>query len=262
MAYNFAYSNPKYRQKQAQITKKNWQLGVFDFKIKPKVKLICLNPKCSKFFYVKPHYLKIRKYCSSACSATVNNCRRMISKATGLKISQALKGTHLKTPRPLIPRLKVICQNSLCQKVMLLPPWQAKIRKFCSNACAMKVIGGKTTSPKASKGKSGIRNDIDPNICFYSTWEANIARVYNLIGIKWLYAPKIFNLGEHTYRPDFYLPDFNTYIEVKNYMGDYSLKRDQTFRKRYSKIKLELILKNKYLDIKSEYKYFIKNWEY
>jgi hypothetical protein len=68
-----------------------------------------------------------------------------------------------------------------------------------------------TTSPKASKGKPGIRPDINPSICFYSTWEANVARVFNLVGIKWQYGPKIFDLGQHTYRPDFYLPTENIY---------------------------------------------------
>lgn len=69
---------------------------------------------------------------------------------------------------------------------------------------------GQTTSPKASKGKPGI-------ICFYSTWEANIALMYTYQRVVWHYAPKIFNLGQHTYRPDFYLPAEDTYIEVKNY---------------------------------------------
>ena len=64
--------------------------------------------------------------------------------------------------------------------------------------CAISVTGRLTKSPKASKGKNGIRLDIDPNINFYSTWEANVARVYNLVGLKWTYAPKLFDLGEHT----------------------------------------------------------------
>ena len=89
-----------------------------------------------------------------------------------------------------------------------------------------------------------------------------MARIYNLVGIKWLYAPKIFNLDKHTYRPDFYLPDFDTYVEVKNYLGSYSLERDQNFRKLYPNIKLELILKVDYIEIKSNYKYFITNWEF
>jgi len=109
---------------------------------------------------------------------------------------------------------------------------QAEItRKYCCIHCLITTIGRRTTSPKASKGKPGVRIDVSPAICFYSTWEANIARVFNLVGIKWVYAPKIFNLGEHTYRPDFYLPDFDSY--------------------------LELILKKEYTEIKFNYKYFM-----
>lgn len=158
------------------------------------------------------------------------------------------------------PKITLICLG--CKKKFKVVPYLAKRRKYCSSLCAITTIGKRTTSPKASKGKSGIREDINPNVCFYSTWEANIARVFNLVNVRWNYAPKIFNLGKHTYRPDFYLPDFDTYVEVKNFLGDYSLERDQIFRKRYPNIKLELILKEDYLEIKSNYKYFIKNWEY
>ena len=127
--------------------------------------------------------------------------------------------------------------------------------------CAIKTIGAQTTSPKTSKGKSGVRIDIDPNICFYSTWEANTARVFNLVNLRWQYAPRIFSLGKHTYRPDFYLPDFDTFIEVKNFLGSYSLQRDFLFRKIYPNIKLDLILKNHYLEIKSYYKDLVDLWE-
>ncbi len=150
----------------------------------------------------------------------------------------------------------------MCRKTISLPPYLAKRQKYCSNRCAISVVGKLTTSPKASKGKPGIRIDISPIICFYSTWEANVARVFNLVEIRWEYAPRIFDLGEHTYRPDFYLPDFDTYVEVKNFMGEYSLNRDKQLRKLYPDIKLDLILKDEYNEIKLNYKYFIKNWEY
>lgn len=263
MGRHFSYSDPEYRKKQAEITKKYWRLGTFDFKVKPKIELTCQNPKCSKCFYVEPHNSLIRKYCSRSCSAIVNSPGRIMPEVVKLKISQALKGSHPHVPPTRFAhRLEVVCQNDLCKKVMFLPPWLAKRRVYCSTACAMKVIGSQTTSPKASRGISGIRKDINSKICFYSTWEANIARIFNLIGIKWVYAPKIFDLGEHTYRPDFYLPELDTYIEVKNFMGEYSLNRDKQFRKLYPNIKLDLILKKEYVEIKANYKYFIKNWEY
>jgi hypothetical protein len=200
-------------------------------------------------------------FCSQSCAASFNNTGRKQSLSTKSKISKSISSLPKDFwNRPLKPKITLTC--AACDKKFEVVPYLVKTRKYCSSSCAIGTIGRLTTSPKASKGKSGIRNDVDPSICFYSTWEANMARIYNLVGIKWLYAPKIFNLDKHTYRPDFYLPDFDTYVEVKNYLGSYSLERDQNFRKLYPNIKLELILKVDYIEIKSNYKYFITNWEF
>lgn len=118
-----------------------------------------------------------------------------------------------------------------------------------------------TTSPKASKGKLGIRLDVDPSICFYSTWEANIARVYNLVGINWIYSPTTFDLGAHTYRPDFFLPESNIYIEVKNFLNPYSVERDRLFREKFPDVNLVMILKDEYKTIEMNYKDLIPEWE-
>ena len=177
------------------------------------------------------------------------------------KISNAIKvlpndkrGKHFSKPK-----VKISCLN--CKKSFELVPYLAKRQKYCSVHCAIKVTGRLTTSPKASKGKNGIRLDIDPNINFYSTWEANVARVYNLVKLRWEYAPEIFDLGKHTYRPDFYLIDFETFIEVKNFMGEYSTMRDKLFRKMFPNTHLDLILKSDYLEIKENYKDLVEAWE-
>jgi hypothetical protein len=126
----------------------------------------------------------------------------------------------------------------------------------------MKVIGGRPTSPKASRGKVGIRKDIDNNIYFYSRWEANMTRLFNFLCIKWIHQPRMFDLGSQNYTPDFYLPDYDLYIEVKNFLGKYSKIRDRKFRKLYPNINLILLLKKDYLELEEEYSYLIKNWEY
>jgi hypothetical protein len=126
----------------------------------------------------------------------------------------------------------------------------------------MKVVGGKPTSPRAARGKTGIRKDIDKTIYFYSRWEANIARLFNYLGTKWLYQPKTFNLGSQNYTPDFYLPDYDTYIEVKNFLWKYSKIRDRKFRKLFPNVNLILLLKKDYLKLENKYSKFIKNWEY
>lgn len=228
------YSDVEYRKRQSEIVKLCWKSGIYQNKIKPYELRQCKNSNCKNTFEAKP-------------------CDPKISKSISALPKQFWKCLEK-------PKITLVCLA--CGKRFKVTPYLVKTRKYCCRLCAITTIGKRTTSPKASKGISGIRKDIDPNICFYSTWEANMARVYNLVGIKWLYAPKIFDLKEHTYRPDFYLPDFDTYVEVKNYLGDYSLKRDQVFRKIYPNIKLELILKNDYLEIKSNYKYFIRNWEF
>ena len=53
-----------------------------------------------------------------------------------------------------------------------------------------------------------------------------MARLYTHLKVKWKYAPRSFDIGRHTYTPDFYLPGTNTYIEVKNFWGEYSRIRD------------------------------------
>lgn len=256
MPYSF-YSDPEYRRRQSERTCLNWKRGIHNSLITPLVKRKCKNKSCNNTFFIKRYDPK--SFCSSSCAAHVNNTGRIQSVQTKQKISLSVKSS----PNHYIPaqkiRIQIVCKN--CGKSFTLIPYLAKRQKYCSVRCAISITGRLTTSPKASKGKNGIRTDIDPNINFYSTWEANIARVYNLVGIKWTYAPTLFDLGKHTYRPDFYLTEFHTYIEVKNYMSEYSLLRDKMFRDVFPNINLELILKDMYLEIKSNYKDLVEAWE-
>ena len=253
------YSDSKYKHLQSTIAKTNWRLGKYSFRIKPLQNRVCCSRDCDKTFAIKP-YLK-QKYCSRRCAAHVNNLGRKHSLETRQKISSTIKRFCPPPPRRIVTLLPVQCLNANCKKVFFVPPYMATKRKYCSNYCHMQIIGRNTTSPKASRGKSGIRPDIDDSICFYSTWEANIARVLTLMNINWQYSPKIFDLGKHTYRPDFYLPDSNLFLEVKNYMNDYSRERDRLFRQKYPNIKLEIISKEKYKQLESVFKPLIYKWE-
>ena len=259
MSHNF-YHLKEYREKQSAIMKKNWEKGFFNFRYKNE-KRICARIECGKIFEVKPSDPRI--YCSKSCATKVNNIKRgSLSDEVKLKIATTLKGR--KSPYKgviKVPRVKIICANPHCGKVFLKERWMRN-KKFCSNKCAMQVIGRNPTSPKAARAKAGIRKDIDKNIYFYSRWEANIARLFNYLDIKWMHEPKTFDLVSQTYTPDFYLPEYNIYIEVKNFLWEYSKIRDEKFRKLYPKIILILLLKENYLKIEKKYSYFIKNWEY
>jgi hypothetical protein len=167
MADSF-YNTKEYKEKQSAITKENWKRGIFNFHYK-REKRRCARKECGKVFKVISSDPQV--YCSQSCSCKVNNAKRgPLSKKTRLKISRALQGRRFKGfKNPFkgvlkVPRVKVICANPKCKKVFLIERWMK--RKFCSNQCAIDVIGGHSTSPKAARGKAGIRKDIDNNIYF------------------------------------------------------------------------------------------------
>ncbi|MCX6806543.1 MAG: hypothetical protein NT135_00215 [Candidatus Berkelbacteria bacterium] len=258
MIYKF-YNSKVYRQKQSKIAKRNWKKGIYSFLYK-KVKKHCKRDDCNNTFFTTR--LEPKKYCSRKCAATVNNLKRKpLLREIRAKISRSLKGRINPQKGVLkIHREERKCQNPSCSKVFKTLP--SSLRKYCSVPCSISVIGSNPTSPRASKGKGGIRYDIDPKIYFYSRWEANLARVYNYLDIKWISQPKIFDLGTQRYTPDFYLPEYNAYIEVKNFLSSYSKMRDRLFRKKYPNIKLTLIGKKQYNTLKRIYAPQIKNWEY
>jgi hypothetical protein len=53
------------------------------------------------------------------------------------------------------------------------------------------------------------------NIWMRSSWEVAYAKYLDRKDIKWVYEPETFDLGKYNYRPDFYLPENDTYIEIK-----------------------------------------------
>ncbi len=126
----------------------------------------------------------------------------------------------------------------------------------------IKDIGSRPTSPRAARAKAGIRFDIDPKIYFFSRWEANYARLLNFQGMRWVHQPQTFRLKKQNYTPDFYLPEQDKFIEIKNFLSDYSKNRDEEFRKLYPNLRLDLILKKDYLKLQEKFAPKIKTWEY
>lgn len=74
-----------------------------------------------------------------------------------------------------------------------------------------------------------------------SSWEVAFTYWLDLSGIKWLYESKTFDLGNTTYTPDFYLPEFNCYIEIKGYWRDDAKKKFSLFRRKYFNIKIAVL---------------------
>lgn len=202
-----------------------------------------------------------KRFCGRNCSVTVNNSKRKWPESVKRKIAEAARNR----PSPFkgvlkVPRATAVCANPKCGKVFTYERYRA--RKYCSVHCNITVTGSRPTSPKASRGKAGVRRDVSDSIYFYSRWEANMARLYAHLGIVWEYAPRSFDIGGQIYTPDFYLPETDTYVEVKNFWGEYSRIRDAKFRATHPRVRLEVILKVDYLELEKEYAHLIPRWEY
>ena len=94
---------------------------------------------------------------------------------------------------------------------------------------------------KVPHGKWGIYKGINMR----SSWEVKFAQFLDLSGIKYQYEPKAFDLGNTTYRPDFYIPQWDLYIEIKGYWRIDAKIKFKLFKKQYSKINIKIFNKEK-----------------
>lgn len=219
---------------------------------------VCARPECNVIFRVQLSDPK--KYCSRHCAAIVNNQGRIHSLVAREKISRALSGRKYPN-RPKEPPRFSLCLY--CGKEFRWRYWRAAANpiKYCSRSCLIKDVGSRPTSPRAARAKAGIRSDLG-NYYFFSRWEANYARILNFQGKKWIFQPKTFRLKNQNYTPDFYLPKEDVYVEIKNFLSEYSAKRDREFRELYPDLKLKLILKKDYLALQKRFASKLKTWEY
>lgn len=79
------------------------------------------------------------------------------------------------------------------------------------------------------------------NIWMRSSYEVLFAQFLDLSGIKYKYESKTFDLGNSTYTPDFYIPEWNLYIEVKGWWRDDAKKKFKAFKKLYKNVKIKII---------------------
>jgi transposase-like protein len=145
--------------------------------------------------------------------------------------------------------------------------------RFCSTSCAGKyqiitkqmntqndMMHSSEYSPFKAKG--GKRADLN-NQYFRSTWEANIARILVSKNIEYQYEPTYFHIDsiDKFYIPDFYLPKYDLYIEVKGFWFEDGKNKFEGFKEEYPDKKIMLIDKPRYYRIKKKYRKIIANWE-
>ena len=108
------------------------------------------------------------------------------------------------------------------------------------------------------RGKQGRRDDL--NCFFRSTWEANYARYLNYCGIGWEFEKTRFATPYGTYCPDFYLEEFNLYVEVKGWdLSDIQPRKRQWLKEQ--DINFIEINGERYKNLENRYSTKINSWE-
>ncbi|QFG05223.1 endonuclease [Bacillus phage 019DV002] len=107
---------------------------------------------------------------------------------------------------------------------------------FDSPSEAIQAFKNTEKAKLKSKAKDGRRFwSHDLQMPFRSYWEIDIAELMTNEGIAWEYEPRrvYFRAEQESYLPDFYLPQYNCFIEVKGYFDMRSKKRCKLFKKYY-----------------------------
>jgi hypothetical protein len=112
-------------------------------------------------------------------------------------------------------------------------------------------------------GKGGYRDDIGHFV--RSRWEANVCRIFNLVGIDYRYEPKncMFVTEHGTLRLDFFIPEGSIYIEVKGRLFDGCKNKMEDFIRLYpEQAKKTFVLDGEsYSKLTKTYKNKIEKWE-
>jgi hypothetical protein len=86
-----------------------------------------------------------------------------------------------------------------------------------------------------------------------STYEIRYAGILNSLNIDWEYEiPFYIDKLNSIYHPDFYLPDYDLYIEVKGYWSDNCINKIKEFNKQYNNIHLIIVYLNNINDLEHE----------
>lgn len=191
----------------------------------------CHNPSCDKEIRRQQWQIKrgAAKFCSRKCvvlpEATEAQLENLLIARSPCKEGCSCK-KHFQTEEHKL-------KNSIANTGRTSP------MKGKKHSLETRERMSKTTKQQYLDGS--VRAYMYPKAHFYnglrmrSESEILCAKLLDGSNIEWLYEPKRFDLGWCTYLPDFYLPEFDIWIEVKGYMSDRSLAQINDFRAIYRK---------------------------
>jgi predicted nucleic acid-binding Zn ribbon protein len=168
-----------------------------------------------------------KKFCSSSCSAKFNNAGRVRTEASKLKTATSIEKFYVLHP------------ERQAEKTDRLIKWSTSRVRQNEKPGICTVCGKSFTAKRISKGyftrvcsdecfilrkrqnAKGIKRTVYCGITFDSKWEAQLAEWLDENSIKWEIPTDAILWNDstgrvHRYYPDFYLPDYITYLDPKN----------------------------------------------
>lgn len=179
------------------------------------------SPKhCTQCNSVIPYECRTNKFCNSSCAAQFNNKRRIVSKyKISLQGLLNIRASNVKR-RGVFWGKEHELECCVCEKKFL---YKQK-RKTCSDICRRKSF-----SNNAKKNKLGGNHNRNANwyispiagkVWLESSYEVKVATELDIHKINWC-RPKSFTYIDvegvkRKYYPDFYLKDYDVYLDPKN----------------------------------------------
>lgn len=230
------YSRQKKNNPDCHFYCSNHCIRAFEKQKYPPVKLSC--SECRTEFDVVYASRNDRKFCSKKCALTNRHRNQKINKKP-----KAVK------PRPY-RKLEdtdfhcVICNNVFRKK------WARGMKLFqtCSKECYGELVSRNSKANPNCGGETNYRKYQYKNVTMDSSWEVELAQWMDENKITWIRSRKICLFWKdergdlRRYYPDFYLPDYNIYLDPKN---KYLQEKD--------KFKLESVQKEQNVKILSGY---------
>ena len=197
--------------------------------------ILCSN--CGLSFYRSQKNILLNNFCSSTCSATYHNNLRKENgyyesekyAAYKQKLSDMMREKYTNGELKLVHginggRKKHQDINFNCKicNANLLVPYQKRNRKTCgSKDCKVEASVGCRTYPNFRKKLCWFFNPYqNKKVLLESAWELDLAEFLTNNNIEWL-RPKFIKWIDlqgvtRRYFPDFYLPEFDLYLDPKN----------------------------------------------
>lgn len=154
-----------------------------------------------------------------------SHLRSIGERCRGQLISRASIEKRLKTIRERYTKGQQLEWSSKGGKAAAIGgAWNKGLTKETDTRVARQAssLVGHKPNHGSGRGRSGFRKDL--GLYVRSTWEADLVRVFRHLSIPFEYEPKVFSLllpggGEGSYRPDFYLPALDLWVEVSGWVS-------------------------------------------